>query len=243
MSALSKLLWKTLDSLGLSGKAANFRNRLQSAGLAPWKPLVPPDAFTQCCLTAIKALEERNQLFADYVEFGVSRGTSMACASRALRQTDHGDVRLVGFDSFEGMPPGSEAEGWQTGEFRSTLQQTRAYLEEEGVDLGQVELVKGWFSDTCNSATRQRLALHSATLIMFDCDIYSATVEALDFAGPLLTEHSVAIFDDWGWMADKGQKGQKEAFEQFLERNPCYAVTPLPAYRPEARVFLLSRSV
>lgn len=243
MSTLSKLLWKTLDSLGLSGKAANFRSRLQSAGLAPWKPLVPPDAFTQCCLTAIQALKERNQTLADYVEFGVSRGTSMACAFRALQQTGHSDARLVGFDSFEGMPPGSEAEGWQSGEYRSTLQQTRVYLEAEGVDLGKVELVKGWFSDTCTSATRQRLDLHSASLVMFDCDIYSATVEALAFAEPLLTEHSVAIFDDWGWRADKGQTGQKEAFEQFLERNPGYAVTPLPAYRPEARVFLLSRPI
>lgn len=111
MDPISELIWQGLDHLGLSGVAANVRNRLQAAGLIKWKPLAPPDAFTDCTLNLIKALEERGQSLCAYVEFGVSRGTSMACSFQALKQTGHADVRLVGLGSFEGMPPGSQAEG------------------------------------------------------------------------------------------------------------------------------------
>ena len=241
MKPISDLIWEGLDHLGLSGVAANVRNRLRAAGLIKWKPLVPPDAFTGCILDLIRALEERGQSLGAYVEFGVSRGTSMACSFQALKQTGHDDVRLVGFDSFEGMPPGSEAEGWQAGDYRSTIDQTRAHLEKHGADNKRIELVKGWFSDTCNVETRKRLGLDRVSIAMIDCDIYSATVEALDFVKPMLTEHAVLIFDDWGWMEDKGAKGQKEAFEEFIARHAGWQVSPLPAYRPEARVFLLKR--
>lgn len=40
----------------------------------------------------------------DYVEFGVSRGTSLACMSHALADENVPGVRMLGFDSFRDLP-------------------------------------------------------------------------------------------------------------------------------------------
>ena len=94
-------------------------------------------------------------------------------------------MQLVGFDSFEGMPAEAAAEGWTPGAYRSTLAATRRYLSSQGVKFENVELVKGWFEDTLTPATRERLGLTKASLIMVDCDTYSATKLALEFTLPL----------------------------------------------------------
>jgi hypothetical protein len=115
---------------------------------------------------------------------------------------------------------------------------TLAYLRRKGVDVSKVELVRGWFKDTCTPASAQQLAIRKASLIMVDCDIYTASCEALAFCAPLIADAAVIIFDDWGWREDKLAIGQKEAFAEFLAANPRLAATQLqPAYRPEARIF------
>jgi hypothetical protein len=212
----------------------------QSRGLAPWSPLVPISAFSQTCALAIRTLQDERHEFGDYLEFGVSRGTSLACMHAALRDAGLGHVRAIGFDSFEGMPEESVAQGWNAGAFYSTMPATVAYLRKNNVDLSNVELVRGWFKDTCTPATVQRLAIAKASLIMIDCDIYTASCEALAFCAPLIKDSAVIIFDDWGWRADKQAIGQKEAFAEFLSANPRLVATPLqPAYRPQARVFAM----
>src|SRR5688500_1348459 len=50
-----------------------------------------------------------------YLGFGVYLGSSMAAAVRAFERVGCEDARFVGFDSFVGLPAGSEAEGWPTG--------------------------------------------------------------------------------------------------------------------------------
>jgi hypothetical protein len=51
----------------------------------------------------------------------------------------------------------------------------------------------------------------------------------------------VLVFDDWGWRADRGEIGQKEAFAAFMAANPGLRASPLPAYIPQARIILLTR--
>ena len=40
----------------------------------------------------------------DYLEFGVCEGTSLVCMFQALTELKLNDVRMFGFDSFEGFP-------------------------------------------------------------------------------------------------------------------------------------------
>jgi O-methyltransferase len=221
-----------------------YERKLHRRGLTPWKrwePLVPEEALTDCVDHALGELlhhRSRDEL-GDYLEFGVSRGTSMACVHRAIRKRDV-HMRLIGFDSFEGMPPEAAQQGWFPGQYSSTITATRRYLRRHGVPLRDVELVKGWFDDTLTDATRRRLQIGTASLIMIDCDIYTSSKTALDFCEPHIGEHAVIMFDDWGWR--DGAVGQREAFHEFLADHPDLSAEPLPSYLDQARVFMVSRT-
>jgi hypothetical protein len=240
-NALSKARSSELASTRLTGPgswALATLRAAQSRGFTPWSPLVPVGAFSDTCALAIRTLKDEGHEFGDYLEFGVSRGTSLACMHAALREAGLPQVRAIGFDSFEGMPEESLGQGWAPGAYYSTLPATLSYLRRNGVEVSKVELVRGWFKDTCTPAMAQQLAIAKASLIMIDCDIYTASCEALAFCAPLITDSAVIIFDDWGWREDKQAIGQKEAFAEFLAANPRLTATPLhPAYRPQARVF------
>jgi O-methyltransferase len=216
---------------------------LKARGLMPWEPLVPEEAFSDCVAHCIRRLREiePSEPFGDYLEFGVSRGTSLACVYRSLKMAGLHQACLIGFDSFEGMPPEAANEGWAEGRYHSTIEATRSYLRQKQVDLDRVTLVKGWFKDTLTEKTRQGLALEKASLIMVDCDIYSASKDALTFSEPHIRKYAVILFDDWGWREDLGEIGQKEAFAEFLAEHPDLTAEPLPAYLPQARVFLITR--
>lgn len=215
--------------------------RAEAEGLTPWRPLVPEPAFTRAAEAAIATLKANGHRFGDYLEFGVSRGTSFACMGRALSAAGLAQVRLIGFDSFEGLPAEAANEGWRPNEFRSTEAATRRYLARRGVPSDRVRLVKGWFDATLTEETRRGLELSKVSLAMLDCDIYSATKTALLFLAPLIRDEAVLFFDDWGWRERDGTIGQKEAFEELLASDPALSASPLASYSEHARVFCVRR--
>lgn len=233
----------TLHSIGLEGPALRVWSKLRSRGWTPWTPLVPAESYSSCLRDALDRLQAvtGEPPRGAYVEFGVSRGTSLTCAFHVVQEAGYGDMRLIGFDSFEGLPPSAAEEGWHPGDFCSSITATRRYLDKNGVDLDRVTLVKGWFEETLTDDTRSLYDLGPMSVIMIDCDLFSATEQVLRFCAPHIGSHAVIIFDDWGWRSDTGDIGEKEAFEAFLQANPSLRADPLPAYRPEARIFLLTR--
>jgi hypothetical protein len=93
----------------------------------------------------------------DYLEFGVFQGTSMICMWEALKEMDLSQVRLFGFDSFEGLPDiASTDDGghWKPGEFAAPYDLTKERLAEKGIPEYRAVLIKGWFSDTLNNETK-----------------------------------------------------------------------------------------
>lgn len=230
----------SLQKVGLLEPVVRFKRSLVARGLLPWTPLVPEDEFRRCAENAIRTLQDHNHQFGDYVEFGVSRGTSMACMHAALESCDE-HTRLIGFDSFEGLGDEAEKNGWYKGQFASTEQATRKYLSAHGVPEEDLLLVKGWFCDTATPETREALHIRKASIVLVDSDTYESSCDALNFAADLLDDEMVVMFDDWGWSVKAGKRGQREAFAEFLDEHPEITAASLPAYREEARVFLLSR--
>ena len=214
---------------------------LRAMGWLEWRSLVPEEQFSASCDLAIKLLHADGYTFGDYLEFGVSRGTSLVCMYHALHRAGLPDVRLIGFDSFKGLPREAAGQGWTPGDYASTIGATKRYLRKSGVPYGKVRLVKGWFSDTLTPKTVARLRLSKASLIMVDSDLYTACKEVLWFCEPLILDRSVIIFDNWGWIPNPGRVGEREAFVEFFKAFPHFRFHPLPAYMPRARMFLITR--
>ena len=184
----------------------------------------------------------------DYLEFGVFTGTSLACMHRALEAQGLDHVRLFGFDSFEGLPEATASDDtggvWEAGDFGAPIGLTREVLRSKGVDLARTTLVKGWFDDTLTEEWRAENDVHTASVIMIDCDLYSSTKAALAFCAPLIRGATVILFDEWHPPAmNEAHVGERRAFEEFLAAHPSLSASELPSYRPgEAKVFLVTRN-
>jgi O-methyltransferase len=184
---------------------------------------------------------------AAYLEFGVYVGTSMACMYQATKAIGADHLRLIGFDSFEGMPDGEERDDvwtWKPGQLYSDMRLTRANLQRLGVPKQRVELVQGWFEESLTDETRSGLALDHAPIIMMDCVLESSTRTALEFCTPLIRDRAVVYFDDWS-AVDLARRGLGEgrALERWLADHPEMEAIPKPdlAYERDSQAFLIVR--
>ena len=170
----------------------------------------------------------------DYLEFGVSHGNSLLYVYQTLQEFKLEEVRLFGFDSFEGLPEEAafDDEGtWKTGDYYAKEKNVRKYLSKEGVNWEKVKLTKGWFKDTLTPGFIKDNNITKASVIMIDCDMYCSAKEALDFCVPLIKDKTIIFFDDWNSanLADRNL-GEKKAFEEFLNENPQFEFFDFDSY-------------
>lgn len=211
------------------------------------KDLVPIEELQVSFREALHwlAFESGGQPIGDYLEFGVCRGASMLAMDGALNQLSMADVRLFGFDSFEGLPQeaADQDDGvWQPGWFDADLKLTIDRLSRAGVDWRRTFLIQKWFSDL-TPEVRGAHDMTKAGVIMVDCDIYSSTLEALDWCEPLIGRRCVVVFDDWNSfdLANKGL-GEAKAFQEFLEKyTDIEVLRERDGYNPESKIFYLGR--
>ena len=214
----------------------------------PDQALVPVKQLERAYRDALRLLTERSgpDSLGNYLEFGVYAGASLACMHRASSDLRLERMRLFGFDSFEGLPSSVDDyrdTPWQPGQFATNEGEAREYLARQGVRSDRVTLVKGWFEETLIPELAREQNIVKASVIMVDCDVYSSAKTALEFCAPLIGDEAVIFFDDW-WpdTLGKSDRGEKRAFEDFLESNPSLMVTELDSYYPKAaKVFLVSR--
>lgn len=111
------------------------------------------------------------------LEFGVHTG-------RTLRRIVAGvpaGSRVVGFDSFEGLP-----EFWRDGFGPGTFRTPPPVVP-------GAELVVGLFSDTLPAWP----VPSGIVLVHVDCDLYSSTRTVLDHVGPHLAPGTLIVFDEY----------------------------------------------
>ncbi|HEX2095572.1 MAG TPA: TylF/MycF/NovP-related O-methyltransferase [Longimicrobiaceae bacterium] len=176
-------------------------------------------------------LRELGATSGDYLEFGVFQGHSLLHAYREAERLGLGEMRFFGFDSFAGLPEPDGADDapmhtltgvdrLEAGMFVSSREEVLARLAAHGADLSRIRLVEGYFHDTLNPATRERLGLREAAIVLVDCDLYDSTRRVLDFVRELLRDRSILVFDDWNIFGADPARGERRAFAEFLERNP-----------------------
>jgi O-methyltransferase len=222
------------------------RERLRTR-LRTRRRAVPEPAYRELLNRGLAQVAERigRDNLGDYLEFGVFNGTSLVAAFRETQALGL-NMRLIGFDSFQGLPQAAAHEDdgqWHPGAWKSELAFTKAVLDDEGVDMNRVTLVPGWFSDTCVPETARKYGITKASVIMVDCDIYSSTKDALRFCAPLIQDTTLMLFDDWhtGQLAAKN-KGERKAFEEWLEEQGCFTAEPFGSYRWKSETFMVTRT-
>jgi len=134
-----------------------------------------------------------NKLF---LEFGVFQGNSILEYYSAYRESGI-TPSFFGFDAFKGLPEEKldQHSPWKAGDFNLNGHINPELLNKEGM-----EIIPGWFNETLNADTKKKFKRKKAGLVHVDCDIYTSTLEVLEFlvTNNLLVDGTLIVYDDWG---------------------------------------------
>ena len=156
-------------------------------------------------------------------------------------------MRFFGFDSFEGLPTiqgidKTEKEFFYEGQYSYSKDKVVRSLKEMGVDWNRTFLIDGFFSESLNQKTKDNYKMNKIAVALVDCDLYSSTVEVLDFIRDMVTDQTILIFDDWNAFNKNNEKGQRRAFSQFLEENAEVSAIEYFSYGLYGKTFILKTS-
>ncbi len=169
----------------------------------------------------------RGQIDGSFVECGVARGGCSALMALVAREENTGRKTWL-FDSFEGLPEQSEADGVQkpvrhkdrTANDLAKGYCLGAYAEVTDwlyLDLGlrNIELVKGWFQDTL---PEYRLKVGKIAVLRLDGDWYESTKCCLENLYDNVVTGGHVIIDDYQL------PGCRKAVDDFLLENAPHTV-------------------
>jgi O-methyltransferase len=156
-----------------------------------------------------------------YFEFGCHKARTM----RLAWDTFHSlyDWTYVAFDSFEGLPemdPSDSMPIWKKGDLKTSEEDFVKIVAKHGMPRKRLKIVKGFYNDSLTPQLRDLLLPEKAAVVYIDCDLYSSTTSALNFAKDFLQRGTVIVFDDWFCFYGDPQKGERRAFHEFCRRNP-----------------------
>ena len=179
----------------------------------------------------------------DYFEFGTRTGRSLVYAYTSAKKVGCLDgMRFHVFDSFEGFP---EPQGldriimrFRKGEALGRLEDFERNLRRNRVERSVVTVIKGWYSDTLNEATRTRLNASGAKVVNIDCDLYESAIAALRFVTPYVQSGTVILFDDYYCFKGDPELGERRAVREWLEENPHIRLTDWIGYETVGKSFI-----
>lgn len=198
-----------------------------------------PAATEKCLKEAVKSGIAGK---GDYCEFGVFKGYSFLHAQQTAEKLGITNMRFFGFDSFEGLPApegidATEEEHFYSGQYSWPYKKVYRSLDENGVDWKKTFLTKGFFSDSLNEKTRSNLGLEKVSVALIDADLYSSSMDALNFLKNLIRDKTILIMDDWNGFDGDDSRGQRRALAEFLENNPAWSADPWFNYGYYGQVF------
>ena len=109
------------------------------------------------------------------------------------------------------------------------------------MNLDKANLVKGYYNESLTEELREaaNLPFRPAAVVMFDCDLYSSTRDALNWVAPYFKVGTILVFDDWFSYGDGPEEGQPRAWAEFLADHEGFRASQIYDYEKHGRVFVL----
>jgi len=193
----------------------------------------------------------------DIFEFGVYTGRSLALLAhyhevnkKSIHQIDF-LRRLVGFDSFEGLPGGDGHPRWKPGMFRvnhsfhpickpgERVTERVIFALFEQYQLPPPVIEAGEFSEVLPRVIGTKYK--QAAVVHVDCDLYESTKTVLFGLQPILQEGTVLLFDDWFNFRGSKEKGEQKAFFEFMASQTRWSFADYQTYATFGKSFIVQR--
>jgi len=180
-----------------------------------------------------------------YLEFGVFNGSSLACMHNASKEGRFENLKLIGVDSFQGLPDGVEREDegvWFPGQFSCSKSKTIDCLKRRNLSDRDYHLVSTWFDKWTHEELKQLIGDRTLSVVMIDCDAYSSAKSALDLIEPFISHNTVIFFDDWRlYNLDLMNGGEYRAFNEWRSKHNAISVKKFKSYNWKSEAFVLSK--
>lgn len=190
-----------------------YKTRLWSAALPPPKGRREAWPYHRCVELAVRAFATPQGYGTAFpgagdpasrysmLEFGVAAGSTLQMMLHfrdvwLMRLHLRNQVTVLGFDTFEGLPPpreGDEDSTWQVGDYAGQVEAVQEHLV--GCGFRDFELVKGLFAETLKDKVDQ-LRDAPPVFVSVDCDYYSSTIDIFDALLPELAPHGCMFYFD-----------------------------------------------
>ena len=169
-----------------------------------------------------------NGIDGDYVEFGCHSCQTFHSAYVSSRKAGH-RCKLWACDSFCGLPPQTVPEDehpvWYQGNMSTGEEQFHGLCKKYGIPRASYETVPGFYKDSLRGPNQDRLPRNIA-LAYIDCDLYSSTMDVLDFLVPRFKHGMILAFDDWYCFSPTRDSGERAAFLDVVEKTPQWTYVP-----------------
>lgn len=195
-----------------------------------------------------------NNIIGDYLEFGVFSGTSFVHAYHSYvkrfakykaNQTTfpdnsflHQSTRFFAFDSFEGLPQVFDPDiplHWRGPNVMKC--EKSSFIDKlifAGIDMNSVKIIEGYYENSLHYGVYDQMGLERAAVIHIDCGLYDSTRTVLKFITPLIQDGTVIVFDDFFYYKGHPLKGERGAFNEWLNQHQQFHATELCKYYPAA---------
>ena len=176
-----------------------------------------------------------------YFEFGCHSGRTFAMAINSSRYVNLSSFKYFAFDSFEGLPQtNQEIDGYfETGTFCTPKNDFIKIIHKKtGIFLKNEQIIEGFYEKSLTQELYR--ILPKIGVVHIDVDLYSSTVEVLNFISPLLVKGSIILFDDWYCFPPGDLQGEKKAFSEFCETNSEFKFEPWKAYSTFGQSFFVT---
>lgn len=179
------------------------------------------------------------------LEFGVYAGGTYCWQAQRMLDAYKND-QLVGYDSWQGLPP--EADGvWApdrhaAGRFASPKECVLSRLSGMRAIGPRFRLVDGFFKDSLTEA--ERCNVGEVIFINIDVDIYSSTIELLNFVEPLLRPGVVLYWDDWQDPNDDhpNEWGERKAWHDWISQHSQFGAETMEVNAINQRTMMITKT-
>ena len=164
--------------------------------------------------TIYKSCKAVNEIEGDVAEIGVYKGGSAYLIASAMK-----NKKIYLFDTFSGLPEeekkvsksnykNSPLAGWL---HDTTVENVSNFVISSGIRKENIIIREGLFPKTAED-----LEENIFCLVHIDTDLYSSTIDALNFFYPRLSKGGRIISHDYNCV---GTPGVKKAFDEFLNQK------------------------
>jgi O-methyltransferase len=228
---------RTLRSAGIEINPVGTRKAAKWPGfpdIEPWVaeiiekvgPLTMTSSERVSALCHAVRYVTKSKIPGDIIECGVWRGGSMMAVAMTLLLEQDFSRTLHLFDTFEGMPPPTEADRTRLGRAASSLleesdksssfvwayaplEEVRTNITSTNYPSDRIRFIRGKVEDTIPKESPDKIAI-----LRLDTDWYESTRHELIHLYPKLSIGGVLIIDDYGhW------EGARKAVDEYINDN------------------------